>query len=69
MRVPSDVCVSTSAQIGVGAADIPDRVDEGANLDIDQHARAITGRPRLLVTADVGVGHLQIDRTLGSGCA
>jgi predicted membrane protein len=69
VRVPSNVCVSTTAQILVGAADIPDRVDEGANLDIDQHAPAIAGRPRLLVTADVGVGHLQIDRTLGSGCA
>jgi phage shock protein PspC (stress-responsive transcriptional regulator) len=69
VRVPSNVCVSTTAEILAGAADIPDRVDEGTNLDIDQHARAIAGRPRLLVTADVGVGHLQIDRTLGSGCA
>jgi phage shock protein PspC (stress-responsive transcriptional regulator) len=69
VRVPSDACVSTTAQIIAGAADLPDRVDEGVNLDVDQHARAITGRPRLLVTADVGVGHLQVDRTLGSGCA
>jgi phage shock protein PspC (stress-responsive transcriptional regulator) len=69
VRVPSDACVSTTAQILAGAADLPDRVDEGVNLDVDQHARAIAGRPRLLVTADVGVGHLQIDRTLGSGCA
>jgi phage shock protein PspC (stress-responsive transcriptional regulator) len=69
VRVPSDACVSTTAQILAGAADLPERVDEGVNLDVDQHARAITGRPRLLVTADVGLGHLQIDRTLGSGCA
>jgi phage shock protein PspC (stress-responsive transcriptional regulator) len=69
VRVPSDACVSTTAQIIAGAADLPERVDEGVNLDVDQHARAITGRPRLLVTADVGVGHLQVDRTLGSGCA
>jgi hypothetical protein len=69
VHVPSDACVSTTAQILAGAADLPERVDEGVNLDVDQHARAITGRPQLLVTADVGVGHLQIDRTLGSGCA
>jgi phage shock protein PspC (stress-responsive transcriptional regulator) len=69
VRVPGNACVSTTAQILAGAADLPDRVDEGLNLDVDQHARAIAGRPRLLVTADVGVGHLQIDRTLGSGCA
>lgn len=70
IRVPSEVCVSTAGQIGVGAADIPDRDDQdGFNLDLDQPAPAVPGRPRLLVTADVGVGHLQIDRTLGSGCA
>ena len=69
VRVPSDACVSTTAQIGVGAADIPDRADEGVNLDVERQDREIAGRPRLLVTADVGVGHVQVDRTLGSGCA
>ena len=69
LRVPSGACVSTVGEIGVGAADIPDRTDEGVNLDVDQRAPDVAGRPRLLVTADVGVGHLQIDRTVGSGCA
>ena len=69
LRVPNGACVSTVGQIGVGAADTPDRTDEGVNLELDQRAPDIAGRPRLLVTADVGVGHLQIDRTVGSGCA
>ncbi len=69
LRVPAGACVSTVGQIGVGAADTPERTDEGVNLDLDQRAPEIAGRPRLLVTADVGVGHLQIDRAAGSGCA
>ncbi len=69
LRVPRNACVSTVGEIGVGAADTPDRTDEGVNLELDQRAPEIAGRPRLLVTADLGVGHLLIDRTAGSGCA
>ena len=69
VRVPADACVSTAARSAPARPTSPSPPDEGTNLDIDQHASAVAGRPRLLVTADVGVGHLQIDRTLGSGCA
>jgi phage shock protein PspC (stress-responsive transcriptional regulator) len=64
---PPDACVSTRATVGVGAADIPERVGDGVNFVID-HDESAAGRPRLVVNADIGVGHLQIDR-LGDDCA
>jgi phage shock protein PspC (stress-responsive transcriptional regulator) len=67
VRVPDGACVTTDAEIGAGAADVPERAGQG--FDIDVHERSPAGRPQLLVKADVGVGHLQIDRGLGSGCA
>jgi hypothetical protein len=57
VRVPTGTCVATDAKIGVGAADLPQRVDEGADITIDRS----NSRAQLLVKADVGVGHLQID--------
>jgi hypothetical protein len=55
-------------EIGVGAADLPERAGEGVNLDIDR-SRTVAGHPQLVVKADVGVGHLQVDRPLGATCA
>jgi len=62
LRVPKNVCVATDAQIGLGAADIPERAGDGADVSIDETAPASRERKTLVVTADVGVGHLQIDR-------
>ena len=68
VRVPSGACVATAAQIGAGAVDLPERADQGLDLAVEQPAPSVAGRPQLLVTADVGVGHLQIDRdALGPG--
>src|SRR4051812_18366731 len=64
VRVPRGACVATDAQIGVGAADLPERADEGADIEIDQSSRPSAGKAQLLVKADVGVGHLQIDRDI-----
>ena len=61
VRVPHGVCVATDAQIGVGAADLPRRVDDGADINIEEPVRA-SARRELVVNARVGVGHLQIDR-------
>jgi phage shock protein PspC (stress-responsive transcriptional regulator) len=60
VRVPAGTCVTTDARIGVGAADLPERVDSGFDVDVEQQ-QARTERPQLLVKADVGVGHLLID--------
>ena len=61
VRVPHGVCVATDAQIGVGAADLPRRVGDGADINIEEPVRG-SSRRELVVNAQVGVGHLQIDR-------
>jgi hypothetical protein len=58
VRVPSGTCVLTDADIGVGAADIPDRAGQGFDVSVD---RGSAGPRTLRVNADIGVGHLQID--------
>ncbi len=65
LRVPSGTCVVTDAQIGVGAADLPQRAGEGFDISIDQ---AGTGTRVLRVHATIGVGHLRIDNP-GASCA
>ncbi len=46
---PAGVCVATDARIGLGAADLPNRVDEGPDIDIDEHGAA--QRRELVVNA------------------
>src|SRR5262249_37391485 len=60
--VPAGVCASIDGDIGVGAADIPNRVDEGPDIRISEAPR------QLVIKADVGVGHLEVDRER-SACA
>ncbi|MBE2319005.1 PspC domain-containing protein [Solirubrobacter sp. CPCC 204708] len=54
--VPNDVCASIDGDIGVGAADIPNRFKEGPDIAIRE------ARKQLVIKADIGVGHLQVDR-------
>jgi phage shock protein PspC (stress-responsive transcriptional regulator) len=54
--VPAGMCASVDGDIGVGAADIPERFEEGPDIAIREQRR------QLVINADVGVGHLQIDR-------
>ena len=66
LQVPSGTCVLTDAQIGVGAADLPQRADEGFDISIDQAGTGTAGCCG--VNANIGVGHLQIDNP-GASCA
>jgi cell wall-active antibiotic response 4TMS protein YvqF len=61
LQVPEGVCVATDAQVGVGAIDIPQRVGDGADVNI-MEAAPKQARKTLRVTANVGVGHVLIDR-------
>jgi hypothetical protein len=61
LQVPEGVCVATDAQVGVGAIDIPQRVGDGADVNI-MEAAPKRARKTLRVTANVGVGHVLIDR-------
>jgi hypothetical protein len=56
VRVPADVCVSVDGDIGVGAADLPRRYKEGSDISIREP------RKQLVIKADIGVGHLRVDR-------
>jgi phage shock protein PspC (stress-responsive transcriptional regulator) len=62
VRVPDNACVSTDAQIGAGQADVIDGDGEsGIDVNVDNRAKTAS-RPVVHVNADIGVGHLQIDR-------
>src|SRR3954470_7727115 len=61
LQVPRGVCVATDAQVGVGAVDIPERAGDGADVSV-MEAAPKASRKTLRVTADVGVGHVLIDR-------
>lgn len=54
--VPDGVCASIDGDIGVGAADTPNRDKEGPDIAIREPAK------QLVINADIGVGHLQVDR-------
>ncbi len=54
--VPAGMCTSIQGDIGMGAADIPERFQEGPDVTIRER------RQQLVINADVGVGHLQVDR-------
>ena len=68
VRVPDGVCVSTEATLGAGEAELPSGREQGTNLGLD-HAAAASGERELVIVADVGSGHLEIDRPLGGPCA
>jgi phage shock protein PspC (stress-responsive transcriptional regulator) len=62
VRPPAGACVTTTGSIGLGAADLPEPWDSGADIKIDRQAKPAAGHPLLILDAEVGVGHLQIDR-------
>lgn len=64
---PSGVCVSTTGSIGIGAADLPSGTEEGVNVPLD-HRSSASGKPELVVDAEIGVGHLDVVRPLGGNC-
>jgi Cell wall-active antibiotics response 4TMS YvqF len=60
--VPEDTCVTTNVEIGVGAADIFDRDNDGVDVAFAQSATPPAGRPVLHIDADVGAGVLEVVR-------
>lgn len=61
--VPEDLCVTTDATMGAGRADVFDRGSEGVDVDWRDDATAKPGGARLVVDADLGIGHLDIRNT------
>jgi phage shock protein PspC (stress-responsive transcriptional regulator) len=62
LYVPSDACVSSDVQIGVGGSDVLDRGNDGVDVNYFDDAPAPTGRPKLHIDADVGMGVIEVVR-------
>jgi Cell wall-active antibiotics response 4TMS YvqF len=58
--VPRDVCVATSAEVGMGAVDVFDRNNGGVDLSWDEQPRASDATGRLVLNADVGLGAVEV---------
>ena len=61
--VPDDVCVATDARVGMGQASVFDRGSGGIDVDWSEDVTAPSGVSRLLVDADIGIGHLDVRKT------
>ena len=59
--VPEDVCVATSADIGMGNVAFFGRDNGGIDIDFDERPDAEGDATRLLVDAEIGVGELRVD--------
>jgi len=58
--VPDDVCVASRAEIGAGQIEVFDRDSAGADVTWEDTPRAAAGNSRVVIDADVGVGHVQV---------
>ena len=58
--VPDDVCVATSADIGMGAVQVFNRINGGIDVDWNDGRRAREGAARLVLEGDVGLGLLEV---------
>jgi phage shock protein PspC (stress-responsive transcriptional regulator) len=58
--VPDDVCVTTAAEVGLGAVNTGDGEQGGVDLDVRDERDVAPGVPHLHVIADLGVGHLAV---------
>lgn len=62
LYVPSDTCVSSNVQVGVGGSDVLDRDADGVDVSYLDDAPAPAGRPKLHIDADVGMGVIEVVR-------
>jgi phage shock protein PspC (stress-responsive transcriptional regulator) len=62
LYVPSDACVTSDVEVGVGGADVLDRENDGVDVSFADDAPAPAGKPKLHVSADVGMGVLEVVR-------
>jgi hypothetical protein len=60
--VPDDVCVATTASVGMGGVSVFERDGGGVDVDWSDSRRAPAGTPRLVVDGDIGLGLLEVRR-------
>ena len=58
--VPRDVCVATTADMGAGLIEVFDHEHDGADVSLSDERRAPSGTSRVVVDADVGLGHFAV---------
>jgi phage shock protein PspC (stress-responsive transcriptional regulator) len=63
LLVPDDVCVTSEAQVGLGAVDVFDRNNGGVDVDWDDPRDQPPGTPTVVVDAEVGIGQFHVDNT------
>jgi hypothetical protein len=60
LLVPDDVCVATTAKVGMGGVAIFNHQGGGIDADWTDSRRAPAGTPRLVIDGDVGLGLLEV---------
>jgi phage shock protein PspC (stress-responsive transcriptional regulator) len=58
--VPDDVCVASSATVGMGGVSVFERDGGGIDVDWDDARRAPAGTARLVIDGEVGLGLLEV---------
>ena len=58
--VPEGTCVTTDADVGVGAINVGDGEQGGIDVDVDSDRHVAPGVAELHVIADVGIGHVVV---------
>lgn len=61
LLVPDDVCVASTADVGLGAVQVFGRDNNGADVNWEDHREAPSGTPRVVVDASVGIGAFEVD--------
>lgn len=67
LLVPDDVCVTSTAKVGLGGVEVFDRDNDGADIDWDDPRTPPPGTPTVVVDADVGVGQFSVDNEWHDG--
>lgn len=60
LLVPSNVCVASDAQVGVGDVEVFTQSNSGVDVDWEDTRVAKPDMTRLVLDANVGIGHLQV---------
>ena len=59
-RCPTDVCVASRADIGVGEANVLGRTNGGVDVSFEEHPEAPPSTSRLVLDAEIGVGAIEV---------
>jgi hypothetical protein len=62
LYVPANACVTSDVRVGVGASDVLDRDNDGADVHYVDSSTPPVGRPELHVDAGVGIGAIEVVR-------